>query len=196
MAIAQKPMIWQDRLQDMLNKARQDLRSGAMTEAYQANRQEVVQLLTRAQAGEWTAFLQYWHHYFMSSDIHSAEIREFFKKQAMGELEHARRVGERIQLLGGVPCDAPREIADVSPLQVSYGQNLRSMLEEDLIGERATIAFYAGIVRYCGDKDIVTRVMFEEFLADEEEDADEICTLLYAISPNSNQPIPDLHGGR
>ncbi len=167
MAIAQKPMIWQDRLQDMLQKARQDLRSGAVTEAYKANRQEVVELLIRAQAGEWTAMLQYFHHYFMSSGLHSAEIREFFKAQAMHELEHAQRLGERIQLLGGVPCDQPRDIADVSPGAVAYGHNLRTMLEEDLIAERATIAFYAEIIRYCGNNDSVTRVMMEEFLADE-----------------------------
>ncbi|MCL4369778.1 MAG: hypothetical protein M1380_02570, partial [Chloroflexi bacterium] len=74
--------IWDDRLRDMANKSRQKLEEGLVTEAYKANRDEVIQLLNRALASEWIAFMQYWHHYFMATDLHSPEIREIFKEQA------------------------------------------------------------------------------------------------------------------
>lgn len=194
MAQGQKQqLMWDDRLRGLTDRMRQHLEDGALTEAYRANREEMIAILNRALASEWSAFLQYWHHYFMASDLHSAELKDFWKDEAEDELEHAQQLGERIQLLGGVPCTRPEEIAQQTPTPVEYGHDLRSMLEADLAAERATIMFYTDIVRHCGNDDIVTRRMFEDFLEDEEEHADRLATLLFAFDASSGEQIATLH---
>ncbi|MBI2939928.1 MAG: bacterioferritin [Chloroflexi bacterium] len=194
MVQTQKPQIvWSERLRNLTDRARENLVDGALTDAYKANREEVIGILNRALASEWSAFLQYWHHYFMASDLHSSALREMFKKQAAEEMEHARAIGERVQLLGGVPCTRPEDISSLTPTPVQYGHDLRSMLEADLIGERATIMFYCEVVRHCGNDDIVTRRMFEDLLEDEEEHADELLRLLYQFDATTSEQIPSLH---
>lgn len=185
--------IWEDRLQDMARKSRQNLEEGLVTESYKANRDQVIQLLNRALASEWIAFMQYWHHYFMATDIHSPEIKEMFKEQAEGELHHIDEIGQRIQALGGVPVDKPEEITEHWIKSVDYGHDLPSMLEIDLIDERATVSFYSEIVRFCGFDDIATRVIFEEILREEEEHANTLADILYAYDASTNQRISSLH---
>jgi bacterioferritin len=188
-----KGKIWDDRLQKMLKDGGKNLEEGPVTEAYKANKEEVIELLDRALASEWTAYLQYYHHHFMATDIHSAEIREYFKEAAAQELHHIEEIGERIQMLGGVPTHKPREIAELWPADVEYGHDLRSMLEVDLMAERGTINFYSEIVRFCGFDDIVTRVLFEEILREEHEHANELADLLFASDASTNEVIPSLH---
>lgn len=185
--------IWDDRLRDMANKSRQKLEEGLVTEAYKANRDEVIQLLNRALASEWIAFMQYWHHYFMATDLHSPEIREIFKEQAESELHHIDEIGQRIQALGGVPVDKPEEVIQHWTKSVDYGHDLRNMLEIDLVDERMTVNFYSEIVRYCGFNDIVTRTLFEEILREEEEHANTLADILYAYDASTNQLIPSVH---
>lgn len=188
-----KGKIWEDKLQKMMHGGQADLEEGAVTEAYTANKEEVIQLLDRALASEWTAYLQYYHHYFMATDIHSAEIKEYFRQAAAQELHHIEEIGGRIQLLGGVPTHKPREIAELWPGGVEYGHDLRSMLEVDLKAERTTINFYSEIVRFSGFDDIVTRVLFEEILREEQEHANDLADLLFAADASTNEVIPGLH---
>lgn len=186
-------MVWQDRLRKMMQNAEQNLPDGALTAGYKADSQQVVALLNRALASEWTSFLQYWHHYFMASDIHSAEVKEVFKEHAEDEYEHARRFGERIQQLGGVPVNKPEDIARLTPAPVEYGHDLRSMMEEDLVGERQAIDFYGEIIRTCGFDDNVSRAIVEEILQDEAEHADDFATLLYAYDASTGKQIESIH---
>lgn len=185
--------IWEDRLQDMANRSRQNLEEGLITDAYKANRDQVIQLLNRALASEWIAFMQYWHHYFMATDIHSPEIRDMFKEQAEGELHHIEEIGNRIQALGGVPVNKPEEITQQWTKSVDYGHDLRNMLEIDLIDERMTVNFYSEIIRFCGYDDIGTRTLFEEILREEEEHANELADILYAYDASTNQRISGIH---
>ncbi len=140
---AKNHLVWNERLGEIAQQSRQNLTEGAVTGTYKANREEMIAILNRAIASEWVAFLQYWHHYFMATDIHSAEIANIFKEHAMEELEHAEAIGTRIQLLGGVPVDKPADIDQQSPVHVEYGHDLRNMMEEDLIAERAATSALA-----------------------------------------------------
>jgi bacterioferritin len=177
----------------MANNSRQKLEDGSVTGAYKANRDEVIQLLNRALASEWIALMQYRHHYFMATDIHSPEIQEMFKKQADDELHHIDEIGQRIQALGGVPVNKPEEVVQHWNKSVDYGHDLRNMLEIDLIDERMTVNYYSEIVRYCGFDDIVTRALFEEILREEEDHANALADILYAYDASSNQQIPSIH---
>ncbi len=190
---SQGELIWQNRIQKQMRDAEQNEPDGALTAGYKADPREIVALLTRAQASEWSSFLQYWHHYFMASDIHSAELRDIFKEHAEDEYEHARLFGERIQQLGGVPCDKPEDIARLSPMPTEYNHDLRSMMEADLVGERATIDFYDEIIRTCGFDDNVTRKIFEDVVEEEAHHSDDFATLLFAYDGSTGKQIESIH---
>jgi bacterioferritin len=182
-------MIWQNRLQKQVQDAEKNLPDGALTAGYKANPEEIVALLNRALAGEWSSFLQYWHHYFMASDIASAEVKHYFKHHAKEEYEHALKFAERVQQLGGVPCNRPEDIARLTPTPTEYNHDLRSMIEADLIGERQTIDFYDEIIRTCGFDDNVTRRIVEGINVEEAEHADDWATLLYAYDGSTGKQI-------
>jgi bacterioferritin len=59
------------------------------------------------------------------------------------------------------------------------------MIREDLVAERIAIDTYREIVKYFGDKDPTSRTMMEEILAKEEEHADELADLLFAVEPET-----------
>lgn len=182
-------------INDFAKNARKEMDGGAVTEAYRADKEQIVELLNRALASEWTAFMQYRHHYFMATDIHSAEIKDYFKESADQELHHIDEIGSRIQLLGGVPVAKPAEVPVLWPPTVEYGHDLVSMLEVDLAAERTTIQFYSEIVRLSGNDDITTRVLFEEILREEEDHANDLADLIYANDASTNKRMEGLHEG-
>jgi bacterioferritin len=177
----------------MDERAQRHLEEGAVTEGYSANREEVIDILNRALAGEWASFLQYWHHYGMASDIHSAEVRDEWKSHAEDEYKHALMFMERIKQLGGVPANDPERIVELNPSPFTAGHDLRSMIEADLVGERATIDFYSEAIRACGFEDSATRILFEEALTDECHHADELADFLFQYDASTGEQIPTVH---
>jgi len=61
------------------------------------------------------------------------------------------------------------------------GKTLVDMIQEDLVAERIAIESYNEMIRYFGDKDPTTRRLMEEILANEEEHADDMKTLIERI---------------
>lgn len=184
---------WQERLEEMDQRAHENMDEGALTAGYRADREEVLDVLNRALASEWGSFLQYWHHYAMASDIHSAEVRDQWKEHAEDEYKHALKFMERIKQLGGVPANDPRQIVELNPSPFEAGHDLKSMIEADLVGERSTIEFYSEAVRLCGFDDNETRVIFEAALLDENHHADELADFMFQYDASTGERIPRVH---
>ena len=55
------------------------------------------------------------------------------------------------------------------------------MIKEDLVAERVAIDSYGEMIRFVGDKDPTTRRMLEGILANEEEHAENLATLLATL---------------
>ena len=55
------------------------------------------------------------------------------------------------------------------------------MITEDLVAERIVISTYTEIIRWLGEADPTTRRIFESLLADEEEHADDLQSLLERV---------------
>jgi bacterioferritin len=68
------------------------------------------------------------------------------------------------------------------------GVTLAEMIKEDLVAERIAIDSYREFIQYLGDKDSTTKRMLESILAVEEEHADDLADLLYAM-PQEQIPI-------
>lgn len=174
-------------------RARKNIEEGAVTNNYGLDKDRAVAVLNDALATELVCVLRYRFHYFAATGIHSAGIAQEFLEHAKEEQKHADQIAERIKQLGGKPEMSPTFIAEHSHSQYIEGNSLADMLREDLIAERIAIETYREMVRFFGEKDSTTRRMLEEILAKEEEHADEISDLLFAIVPASGDDAGNLY---
>lgn len=170
-------------IEELRRRAIQDIQDGAVTQAYQADKEKTIKILNEALATEIVCVLRYMHHYFMATGVHGKGVAEEFKEHADAEREHADEIGERIQQLGGKPDFNPGTLVQRSVSQYVEGESLADMIREDLIAERSVIDVYSQMIRYFGDKDPTTRVLLEHILSEEEEHASDLVDLLYIVDP-------------
>ncbi len=159
-------------------RARKHIENGAVTEAYKADRPKVLQLLNEALATEIVCVLRYKKHYFMASGIDAPQVAAEFLQHANEEQGHADQISERIVQLGGEPNLSPEGLLSRSHSEYVEGENLKEMIQENLVAERIAIDSYGEMIRYIGDDDPTTRRMLEGILAMEEEHADDLADLL------------------
>ena len=159
-------------------RAREHIAEGAVTPGYHADRDVVIRLLNEALATEIVCTLRYKRHYFMAKCIHAEGVAAEFLEHANEEQQHADQIAARITQLGGEPDFSPDGLASRSHAEYVEGENLESMIREDLVAERIAIDSYREMVAYLGDNDPTTRRMLEEILAKEEEHADDLANLL------------------
>jgi len=163
-------------------RARQHIEEGAVTSGYAADREVVIKLLNEALATEIVCVLRYKRHYFMASGIHAAPVAAEFLEHANEEMLHADRIAERIVQLRGEPNFSPDGLAARSHAEYAEGVTLSEMIKEDLIAERVAIESYREMVGYLAEQDPTTRRMLEEILASEEEHAEDLSSLLEALT--------------
>ncbi|WP_410952263.1 bacterioferritin [Pseudomonas sp. S1(2024)] len=168
-------------VQTLRERARQHVEQGAVTEGYDADRQQILHLLNDSLATELVCVLRYKRHYFMASGIKASVAADEFLEHANQEAEHADKLAERIVQLGGEPDFNPDNLSKRSHAQYVAGASLKEMVLEDLVAERIAIDSYREIIRYIGDKDPTTRRIFEDILAQEEEHADDMSDLLQGL---------------
>ncbi|GLO39740.1 bacterioferritin [Pseudomonas putida] len=168
-------------VQTLRERARQHVEQGAVTEGYDADRQQILRLLNDSLATELVCVLRYKRHYFMASGIKASVAADEFLEHANQEAEHADKLAERIVQLGGEPDFNPDNLSQRSHAQYVAGTSLKEMVLEDLVAERIAIDSYREIIQYIGDKDPTTRRIFEDILAQEEEHADDMSDLLQGL---------------
>ncbi|APR85463.1 Bacterioferritin [Minicystis rosea] len=153
-----------------------------MTTAYQGDRESVLRLLNEALATEIVCVLRYKRHYFAASGIHSQAVKEEFLEHAKQEERHADRLAQRIVELGGLPNFSPEGMLERSHAEYVEGESLAEMLRENLVAERVAIESYSEMIAYVGADDPTTRRVLEDILAEEEEHADDLKSLLDGMS--------------
>jgi bacterioferritin len=158
--------------------ARENLDNGAVTEAYQADRARVIEVLNEVLASETVCALRYRNNYHAAQGIHAEAIAAEFLEHAQQEEAHAHRVATRIKQLGGEPNFDPKGLAERSHAKYRGAGSLRDMLHDNLVEERVAIETYSQIVRWLGDDDPSTRRMMEAILEQEEEHADDLAGIL------------------
>jgi bacterioferritin len=163
---------------DIRKRARTNIENGAVTEGYRGDRETVIRLLNETLATEIVCTLRYRRHYYMASGIHAQSAAAEFLEHANMEQNHADRVAERIVQLGGEPDLNPQTLTQRSHAEYVEGTTLLDMLRENLVAERIAIESYTEFIRYLGDSDPTTRRLMEEILANEEEHADDLKTLM------------------
>jgi bacterioferritin len=171
-------------------RARQGIEDGAMTSGYKAKADTVIRLLNEALATEIVCVLRYKRHYFMATGISSLSVKAEFLQHATEEQAHADQLAERIVQLGGEPNLSPEGLLSRSHSEYVEGESLVEMITEDLIAERIAVESYREMVAYVGTDDSTTRQVLERILAQEEEHAEDLASLLKELGPQANAHYP------
>jgi len=168
-------------IQELRRRARHHIEHGAVTDGYRADRETVIRVLNEVLATELVCVLRYKWHYYMAGGIHAQPVAQEFLEHANEEQGHADLAAERIVQLGGAPNLNPEGLATRSHSEYIEGTSLLDMIREDLVAERIAVESYNEIIRYLGDDDPTTRTMMERIMANEEEHAEDMKTLLESL---------------
>jgi len=167
-------------VKEVRKRAREHMEEGAVTQNYEGKVETTIKILNEALATELVCVLRYKYHSIAAQGIHSEAVKEEFATHSRDEAEHAEMIAERINQLGGKPNFNPDGLLTRSSTQYVEGDNLVSMIEENLVAERIAIETYREMIRYFANRDPTTRQMLEKILAKEEEHANDMQDLLVA----------------
>jgi bacterioferritin len=144
-------------------------RHGILSEAMQAEREQLIEMLTKAYWMEIETVMSYIANSINPDGVRAQEIIESLEEDIQEELGHARRFGERIKELYGVVPGSLDFHAEQSYLQPPDEQtDIVHVIKGVIEAETGAIEHYNRIVEYCDDKDLVTQDMVIDILHDEE----------------------------
>ncbi len=125
---------------------------------------KVLDQLNELLKGELTAADQYFVHSEMYSDWGLTALYERLHHEFEEELEHAKRLIERILFLEGVPKVGARD-------KLLIGKDVPSMLKNDLKSELGVVAALKKAIKICEEEqDYQSREILVSLLEDTEED--------------------------
>jgi bacterioferritin len=128
------------------------------------NNQLVIDNLNKQLTLELTSMDQYLAHSKIYEDWDITKLSEKISHEHEEELDHAKKLSERILFLGGKPDT-------VSRAKVNIGSNVKEMLEFDLAAEYEVAESLRKIIAICeAEKDYVSRTILDELLVDTEMD--------------------------
>jgi bacterioferritin len=159
-------------------RARRNMERGAVTDSYEGDVAQTIEILQSVMATEIVCWLRYTQHSIMATGLASDSVKSEFAEHAREEQDHAMQVAERINQLGGSPDLDPARLTGRSVSEYETGEDLVTMIRENLVAERIAIDHYRELIRHFGDRDPATRVMIEGILRVEEEHANDMVDLL------------------
>ena len=136
---------------------------------------KVIKYLNKALKNELVAINQYFLHARMFENWGLNELNEKEYEESIDEMKHAEALIKRILFLEGLP-----NLQDIGKIQV--GENTEEIIRCDLAVELEAVPVLREAIEYCEQvKDYVSRELFEEILAGEEEHIDWLETQLELI---------------
>ena len=136
---------------------------------------KVIEFLNRALYNELTAINQYFLHAKMLKNWGLKELADHEYHESIDEMKHADKLAERILFLEGLP-----NFQALGKLRI--GEGPRELLECDLALELEALPLLREAIVHCESvNDYVSRLLFADILASEEEHIDWIETQLQLI---------------
>jgi bacterioferritin len=141
---------------------------------------KLIELLNRAFADEWLSHYQYWVGAKVTKGPMRGALVAELEEHAKDELKHAGMLAERIIQLGGTPLLKPEDWSGKTNCGYDAPEDpsVRSVLEQNLKGERCAIGVYQDLAQTLRDDDSVTSRMVLEILEDEVEHEEDLEALL------------------
>ena len=179
-------------LEQIRGAANRALHLGPITETYSLDVDEACAKLNRALASEVLCVLRYRHHEIIAKGLNAPQVVAEFREHAENEEEHARRIADRINQLGGDPQLEPNLVAKNTATEYGSATELMAMVREDLVAERVVIEVYREMIAWFGSADPTSRRMLEEILADEEEHASDLADILATDTQTQPQNLREV----
>ncbi len=127
---------------------------------------QVIEYLNEALKNELTAVNQYWMHYRLLDHWGIAQLAAFERHESIDEMKHADRLAERILFLDGLP-----NFQLLGRLRI--GESVEEVLRADLELEKEATEQLRNAIAHCETvRDYVSRDLFAEILANEEDHVD------------------------
>jgi bacterioferritin len=127
---------------------------------------KVIEYLNEVLRNELTAINQYWLHYRLLDNWGIRKLAELERHESIDEMKHADRLAERILFLEGLP-----NFQLLGRLRI--GETVEEILRADLAVEVEAIAVLRDAILHCEQvRDFVSRELFVDILASEEEHVD------------------------
>ena len=128
--------------------------------------ERVIELLNEALRNELTATNQYWLHYRMLDNWGIGRLADYERHESIDEMKHADKLTVRILFLGGLP-----NFQMLGRLRI--GETVEEILRSDLDLEYEALAQLKNAIAHCETvRDYVSRDLFAEILANEEDHVD------------------------
>ncbi len=138
------------------------------------SKQELISGLNDDLAAEWGTIMRYTSQAAGSFGILGAELREIFAREIQDELGHASFLSDVIVDLGGEPTTTPKPF--------NKPENLKAMLELDLVMEQADVENYMKHARMAEELGYIElKLKLEEMAADEAGHARELRRLIKGL---------------
>jgi bacterioferritin len=127
---------------------------------------KVIEYLNEALKNELTAVNQYWLHYRMLDNWGVAKLAHFERHESIDEMKHADQLSERILFLDGLP-----NFQMLGRLRI--GETVEEILKADLELEYEALPLLKDAIAHSESvRDFVSRELFANILANEEEHVD------------------------
>ena len=140
----------------------------------------VIEALNKAVALEHAASLQYNQHALLVRGLWRKVFADFFSAESHSALDHARKFGQKIVALGGVPT------IEVGAT-VHQSLDVQEMLRQDLQLERQAMQAYFAAHALAED-DVALRTMLEDHIEQEQRDIEELEMYLEMVKTGAMVP--------
>jgi len=142
---------------------------GILSDDMKSEREQVVQLLTKAYWMEIETVMSYIANSINPDGVRAQEVIESLRQDIQEELSHAQLFGKRIKELYGVVPGSAEFQSEQSFLQPPAEQaDLPHVIRGVIEAEKGAIEHYNEVIEFCEGKDPVTADMVTTILADEE----------------------------
>jgi len=149
----------------------------------------VIEYLNKALRHELAAVNQYWLHYRILDNWGYKGFAKKWREESIEEMQHADKLVARILFLDGQPNMQSLD-------QLRIGRSVREIIECDLAAEMGARTLYLESAQYCESaNDRVSKNLFEELTADEEQHIDFLETQLTLIEQLGEQLYAQKHVG-
>jgi len=141
---------------------------------------ELIKLLNKAYCDEWFAYYQYWIGAKVIKGPMKDAVAAELTQHATEELMHANMVADRIIQLGGTPVTEPKKWYDWTNCGYEAPDDpfVKTLLEQNVKGERCAIKVYNELLAKTQGKDMVTNNMVLKILEQEIEHEEDLQALL------------------
>ena len=131
-----------------------------------------ISALNRIMEAELAGVVRYTHYSLMVFGYNRIPIVAWLKENAEEGLQHARRAGELVTLLGGHPS------LKIGALLETEKHDIGDILRESLEHEKSALACYYGLLKIAEGNSVLLEEYAREMIVQEEQHLDEVNKML------------------